>query len=161
MTNDDFDREELIRQAIAARERAYAPYSDYKVGAALLGRSGRVYTGCNVENAVYPLVTCAERTAVVKAVSEGEREFVALAVATENGGSPCGSCRQTLREFGDDIVVLIADVTGAWRETTVPWLSYCRVVSARRTCPTGNRRRDGQDALRAASGMAQASRLGG
>lgn len=119
MTNDDFDREELIRQAIAARERAYAPYSDYKVGAALLGRSGRVYTGCNVENAVYPLVTCAERTAVVKAVSEGEREFVALAVATENGGSPCGSCRQTLREFGDDIVVLIADVTGAWRETTV------------------------------------------
>jgi len=119
MTNDDFDREELIRQAIAARERAYAPYSDYKVGAALLGRSGGVYTGCNVENAVYPLVTCAERTAVVKAVSEGEREFVALAVATENGGSPCGSCRQTLREFGDDIVVLIADVTGAWRETTV------------------------------------------
>lgn len=119
MMSDDFDREELIRQAIAARGRAYAPYSDYKVGAALLCRSGRIYTGCNVENAVYPLVTCAERTAVVKAVSEGEREFVALAVATENGGSPCGSCRQTLREFGDDIVVLIADVTGAWCETTV------------------------------------------
>ena len=119
MMSDDFDREELIRQAIAARERAYAPYSDYRVGAALLGKSGRVYTGCNVENAVYPLVTCAERTAVVKAVSEGEREFVALAVATEDGGSPCGSCRQTLREFGEDIVVLITDVRGACRETTV------------------------------------------
>ena len=119
MTTTDFDREELIRQATAARERAYAPYSGYKVGAALLGRSGRVYTGCNVENAVYPLVTCAERTAVVKAVSEGEREFAALAVVTENGGSPCGSCRQTLREFGEEIVVLIADTRGAYRETTV------------------------------------------
>ncbi|RLD00608.1 MAG: cytidine deaminase [Chloroflexi bacterium] len=119
MTSDGFDRQELIRQAVAARERAYAPYSNYKVGAALLGKSGRVYTGCNVENAVYPLCTCAERTAVVKAVSEGEREFAALAVVTENGGSPCGSCRQTLREFGQDIIVLIADITGACRETTV------------------------------------------
>ena len=114
-----FDRKELIAQAQAARERAYAPYSGYRVGAALLGKSGRVYTGCNVENAVYPLVICAERTAVVKAVSEGEREFVAMAVVTENGGSPCGSCRQTLREFGADIVVLIADAAGDYRETTV------------------------------------------
>jgi len=114
-----FDRTELVAQAQAARERAYAPYSRYRVGAALLGRSGRVYTGCNVENAVYPLCTCAERVAVVKAVSEGEREFVALAVVTENGGAPCGSCRQTLREFGRDIAVLIADTTGAYRETTL------------------------------------------
>jgi cytidine deaminase len=112
-------REELVAQAMQARERAYAPYSNYQVGAALLGRSGRVYTGCNVENAVYPLATCAERTAVVKAVSEGEREFVALAVATKNGGAPCGSCRQTLREFGEDIAVIIADDSGAYRETTV------------------------------------------
>jgi cytidine deaminase len=111
--------EELVARAMAARERAYAPYSGYRVGAALLGRSGRVYTGCNVENAVYPLCICAERTAVVKAVSEGEREFVALAVITENGGSPCGSCRQTLREFGDDIAVLIADARGDYRETTI------------------------------------------
>jgi cytidine deaminase len=111
--------EELVARAMAARERAYAPYSGYRVGAALLGRSGRVYTGCNVENAVYPLCICAERTAVVKAVSEGEREFVALAVVTENGGSPCGSCRQTLREFGDDIAVLIADARGDYRETTI------------------------------------------
>ena len=112
-------REELVAQAVRAREHAYAPYSGYKVGAALLGKSGRVYTGCNVENAVYPLCTCAERTAVVKAVSEGESEFVALAVVTRNGGTPCGSCRQTLREFGEDIVVLIADTTEAYRETTV------------------------------------------
>ena len=115
----EWSQEELIAQAMQARERAYAPYSNYRVGAALLGKSGRVYTGCNVENAVYPLVICAERTAVVKAVSEGEREFVAIAVVTENGGSPCGSCRQTLREFGADILVLIADITGAYRETTI------------------------------------------
>ena len=114
-----FDREGLIARAKEARERAYAPYSGYRVGAALLGRSGRVYTGCNVENAVYPLCICAERAAVVKAVSEGEREFVAIAVVTENGGSPCGSCRQTLREFGEEIVVLIADTSGTYRETTV------------------------------------------
>lgn len=113
------DREALIAQAQAARERAYVPYSHYRVGAALLTHSGRVYTGCNVENAVYPLTICAERTAVVKAVSEGEREFVAIAVATENGGSPCGACRQMLREFGSEIVVLIADASGAYRETTV------------------------------------------
>ncbi|MDY6878307.1 MAG: cytidine deaminase [Chloroflexota bacterium] len=115
----EWSREELIARAMEVRERAYAPYSGYEVGAALLGKSGRIYTGCNVENAVYPLCTCAERTAVVKAVSEGEREFVALAVVTENGGSPCGSCRQTLCEFGADIAVLIADATGACRETTI------------------------------------------
>jgi cytidine deaminase len=109
-------REELVAQAIQVREHAYAPYSSYKVGAALLGKSGRIYTGCNVENAVYPLTTCAERTAVVKAVSEGEQSFIALAVATGNGGTPCGSCRQTLREFGQDIIVLIADAQGNYRE---------------------------------------------
>ena len=114
-----WSREKLVAQATQAREHAYAPYSGYSVGAALLGKSGRVYTGCNVENAVYPLCTCAERVAVVKAVSKGEREFVALAVVTENGGAPCGSCRQTLREFGEDTVVLIADTSGACRETTV------------------------------------------
>jgi cytidine deaminase len=119
MTTADFDREELISAAQAARARAYAPYSGYEVGAALLGKSGQVYTGCNVENAVYPLCTCAERAAIVKAVSEGERAFAALAVATENGGAPCGSCRQILREFGKETVVLIADASGAYRETSV------------------------------------------
>jgi len=115
----EWSREKLVAQAREARQRAYAPYSGYRVGAALLTKSGRIYTGCNVENAVYPLCTCAERVAVVKAVSEGEQEFDALAVVTENSGAPCGSCRQTLREFGEDIVVLIADAAGAYRETTV------------------------------------------
>ncbi|HEY76516.1 MAG TPA: cytidine deaminase [Thermoflexia bacterium] len=114
-----FDPVVLIEQAQAARDRAYAPYSNYRVGAAILGKSGTVYTGCNVENAVYPLGLCAERVALAKAISEGEREFVALAVVTENGGTPCGACRQTLREFGEEIVVLIADASGAYRETTV------------------------------------------
>ena len=115
----DLNRQALISQALEAREMAYAPYSQYLVGAALLGKSGRIYTGCNVENAVYSVTICAERTAVFKAVSDGEQEFVAIAVATENGGSPCGSCRQVLREFGKDITVLIADAVGNVRETTV------------------------------------------
>ena len=110
---------DLIQQALEVRERAYAPYSGYKVGAALLATSGRIYTGCNVENAVYPLTLCAERVAIVKAVSEGDRHFIAIAVTTENGGAPCGSCRQVLREFGEQIVVLIADRTGNYRQTTV------------------------------------------
>ena len=80
----------LVDQARQARERAYAPYSGFPVGAALLGRSGRVYTGCNVENASYPLSICAERTAVFKAVSEGERDFQAIAVVTATGATPCG-----------------------------------------------------------------------
>ncbi len=116
---DVVSREALIERAAAARERAYAPYSGYEVGAALLGESGRVYVGCNVENAVYPLSMCAERTAVFKAVCAGERDFRAIAVVTENGGAPCGSCRQVLREFGEETRVLIADGDGKWRETTV------------------------------------------
>lgn len=105
-------RKTLIRTAVEARKWAYAPYSDYLVGAALLTASGRVYDGVNVENAAYPTTICAERVAVFKAVSEGEREFQAIAVVTENGGSPCGSCRQVLAEFGLDVTVLIADVEG-------------------------------------------------
>jgi len=119
MIKTDFDRRGLVEAAQKARTNAYVPYSNYAVGAALLTRSGRLYTGANVENAVYPLTICAERTAVVKAVSEGERDFVALAVSTANGGSPCGACRQTLCEFGRDIVILIADDQGAYRETTL------------------------------------------
>ena len=114
--------QELVAQAAAARERAYAPYSRFPVGAALLGRSGRVYTGCNVENAAYPLSTCAERTALTKAVSEGERTFEAIAVVTETGASPCGACRQILREFGGpegNLRVLIADTAGKVDEYTI------------------------------------------
>ncbi len=114
MTDD-----QLIASAAAARERAYAPYSKFKVGAALKGKSGRVYTGCNVENAAYGPSMCAERTAVFKAVSEGEREFEAIAVVTENGASPCGSCRQVMMEFAPDMVVIIADIQGRARSTTV------------------------------------------
>jgi cytidine deaminase len=108
----DEQRESLIMAAREARRWAYAPYSKYYVGAALLAVSGEIYDGVNVENAAYPTSMCAERTAVFKAVSQGERKFLAIAVVTENGGSPCGSCRQVLAEFGSDIVVLIADETG-------------------------------------------------
>lgn len=95
---------ELLQDAIQAREFSYSPYSNFRVGAALLGKSGKVYTGCNVENAAYTPTNCAERTAVFKAVSEGEREFSAIAVV---GGkdtlsdmcAPCGVCRQVLAEF--------------------------------------------------------------
>jgi cytidine deaminase len=109
----------LIASAAAARERAYAPYSNFKVGAALKGKSGRVYAGCNVENAAYGSSMCAERTAIFKAVSEGEREFEAIAVVTENGASPCGCCRQVMMEFAPDMAVVIADTQGQARSTTV------------------------------------------
>jgi cytidine deaminase len=109
---NDQTREELIRLAIEARKYAYAPYSNYPVGAALLSASGKIYTGVNVENAAYPTTICAERVAVFKAVSEGERKFIAIAVVTTNGGSPCGSCRQVLAEFGLQTRVLIADGQG-------------------------------------------------
>ncbi len=112
----------LIDRALAAREKAYAPYSKYKVGAALLTADGEIYEGCNVENAAYGLCMCAERTAVFKAVSDGVREFAAIAVATENGGSPCGSCRQVLREFAPDLTVIITDAAGNFRETTLSQL---------------------------------------
>ncbi len=102
----------LIDLANEARRRAYAPYSKYRVGAALRTRSGRIFTGVNVENAAYPSSMCAERTAVFKAVSEGERDFEVIAVVTDNGGSPCGGCRQVLAEFGLETIVLIADGKG-------------------------------------------------
>lgn len=105
-------RQTLIHKARDAWQRAYAPYSDYAVGAALLTETGKIYEGVNVENAVYPLTVCGERVAVFKAVSEGERSFSAIAVVTKNGGTPCGSCRQVLAEFGLDTVVLIADLQG-------------------------------------------------
>ena len=105
--------QELAARAAHARQWAYAPYSHYTVGAALLTASGRVYDGVNVENAAYGGTICAERTAVVKAVSEGEREVLAVAVASRNGGSPCGACRQVLAEFGAGAVVLIVDDAGA------------------------------------------------
>jgi cytidine deaminase len=116
----DEERHSLIDLANEARRCAYAPYSNYPVGAALRTKSGKVFTGVNVENAAYPTGMCAERTAVFKAVSEGEREFEVIAVVTDNGGSPCGSCRQVLAEFGLDTLVLIANGKGELlQETTV------------------------------------------
>lgn len=112
-------RELLIETARQVRKWAYAPYSHYTVGAALLTASGKIYDGVNVENAVFPLTICAERTAVFKAVSEGEKEFLAMAIVTDNAGAPCGSCRQVLAEFGLDTLVIIADKDGIvrWEKT--------------------------------------------
>ena len=119
MLTDD-QKIQLIKRALQSREYAYAPYSKYKVGAALLTKSGEIFTGVNVENAAYPTGTCAERVAVFKAVSEGEKEFEAIAVASTNGGTPCGSCRQVMAEFGLDMIILIVDREGnPIQETTV------------------------------------------
>jgi cytidine deaminase len=119
----DKQREQLILGSNQVRKNAYAPYSRYKVGAALLGSSGRIYYGVNVENASFPLSICAERNAVFHAVAEGESDFQAIAVATDNGGTPCGACRQVLAEFGKDIVVLILNGEGViLQETTVETL---------------------------------------
>jgi cytidine deaminase len=106
------ERQSLIELAIEARKHAYAPYSKYPVGAALRTKTGRIYTGVNIENAAYPHTMCAERVAIFKAVSEGEKEFEMIAVVTNNGGSPCGGCRQVLAEFGLDTIVLLADGDG-------------------------------------------------
>lgn len=102
----------LINRALEARKWAYAPYSGYSVGAAVLAVSGKIYSGSNVENAAYPDSICAERVAVFSAVHQGERHFQAIAVATENGGTPCGSCRQVLAEFGLEIEILVVDREG-------------------------------------------------
>jgi cytidine deaminase len=115
---------ELCDAALGARKNAYAPYSKYQVGAAVITRDGHIFIGCNVENASYGLTNCAERTAVFTAVCQGEREFVEVAIATEDGGSPCGACRQVLSEFaprdGTPMRVFLLDASGnVARETTL------------------------------------------
>jgi cytidine deaminase len=102
----------FIKAAITAADFAYAPYSNYHVGAVLRTPDGVCFTGCNVENAAYPSCICAERTALVKAVSEGHQAFDLIVVATRNGGSPCGSCRQMLYEFAPDLRVVMVDFDG-------------------------------------------------
>ena len=106
------ESQSLIDLANEARQHAYVPYSKYPVGSALRTKTGRIYTGVNVENAAYPHTMCAERVAIFKAVSDGESEFDVIAVVTNNGGSPCGGCRQVMAEFGLDTIVLIADGDG-------------------------------------------------
>ncbi len=103
-------RDALIAAALDARRLAYAPYSNFLVGAAALSQSGRIFRGCNVENASYGLTICAERVALVGAVAEGERAFAARAIATAGGASPCGACRQFMSEFRHDLPILLIDV---------------------------------------------------
>jgi cytidine deaminase len=102
----------LVRAAKDATRNAYIPYSHYPVGAALRASDGTIFSGCNVENAAYPVTICAERVALVKAVSEGCRAFDAIAVVTPNAGSPCGMCRQMLYEFAPNLRVILADTDG-------------------------------------------------
>ena len=100
---------ELIQKAIEMRCKALAPYSNYKVGAAILTKSGRIFGGCNIENSSYSLTMCAERVALFKAVSEGETKFKALSVSTKNAGMPCGACRQVIWDICGNIPILICD----------------------------------------------------
>ena len=106
--------ESLLQAALAAREHAVAPFSHYKVGAALECRNGKIYGGCNVENSTYGLTVCAERVALWKALSEGEREFVRVAVASQGSqpAPPCGACRQLLWEFGGNLEVILGNTEG-------------------------------------------------
>lgn len=106
---------ELIAAAASVRAQAYAPYSHFAVGAALLAGDGQVYTGCNVENASYGLAICAERNAVARAVAAGQQAFRVIAVVTENGVTPCGACRQVLAEFNPQLLVIVADTAGNQR----------------------------------------------
>lgn len=106
------DKKSLLEKARAVREHAYAPYSRFKVGAALLGAGGEVFCGCNVENASYGLTCCAERAALYQGVSQGERTFTALALAAEGEVYPCGACLQALAEFAPDLEIYVADDEG-------------------------------------------------
>lgn len=128
---------ELLALAAKARERSYSPYSGFRVGAALLAASGKVYLGCNIENAAYTPTNCAERTAFFKAISEGEREFVSIAVVGgKNGISepsyPCGVCRQVMAEFcdPDSFIIYVADGDGYRMHTLSELLKFCFTPSS-------------------------------
>ena len=118
----DFDRKALLRAAMEARKFAYAPFSHFYVGAALLSTDGRIFTGCNIENSAYSPTLCAERCAVAKAVSEGVKEFAAIAVVgpEDSETTPCGVCRQVLYEFCDESLVVLCGGTDLhYTETTL------------------------------------------
>ena len=122
MEKKTFTEKDLIEKALEARKKAYVPYSHFAVGAALLAENGRVYTGCNIENASFGLTNCAERTAMFKAVSEGAREFTAIAIASRDAAPwPCGACRQVLNEFAPNIRVLVT-WQGGTESATLPEL---------------------------------------
>ncbi len=107
-------KEKLINKANEIRKRAYVPYSDFPVGAAVLASSGKIYTGVNIENASYPLTICAERVAIFKAIAAGEKDIIALAVSTDTKrpASPCGACRQVMNEFNPDLEVIMVNISG-------------------------------------------------
>lgn len=115
------DKKQLVKVALEAKEKAYSPYSQFKVGAALLTKSGKIFTGCNVEVASYGGTICAERTALVKAISEGEKEFQALCCVadTEDYCTPCGICRQFIYEFGPEVEVIMANKRGEYRTASI------------------------------------------
>lgn len=116
------DKNMLIEKAIEARSKAYVPYSKFQVGAAVLTSNDHVFLGCNVENASYGLTNCAERTAIFKAVSEGDTEIKAIAIVGDTEGpiSPCGACRQVIAEFAtDDTKIYLANLNGVVTETTI------------------------------------------
>lgn len=106
------NKSKLVKAAIKASFKSYSPYSNYKVGAAVLTANNKIFTGTNIENASYGLTLCAERVAVFKAVSDGFKKISAIAVATKDGAFPCGACRQVLYEFGPDMIVIVADFNG-------------------------------------------------
>lgn len=116
------EKEQLLQAAIKARKFAYAPYSNFQVGAAVLTKSGKIYTGCNIENASYSLTNCAERTAIFKAISEGETEFQSMLIVanTKDVISPCGACRQVIAEFfKKDTPIYLAKMNGKYEEWTI------------------------------------------
>ena len=108
---DQQQKEELLSAAVQATERSYAPYSKFQVGAALLGKNDVIYRGVNVENASYGLTICAERSAIFGAISDGQRQFELIAIASPGGVAPCGACRQVLHEFAPDIKILLVDTS--------------------------------------------------
>lgn len=118
------DYQQLVKIAEKAKEKAYVPYSNFRVGAALLTAEGEVFTGCNIENASFGLSNCAERTAIFKAISEGYKNYKAIAISTDTQDitSPCGACRQVLIEFSEDIDVIMANVEGQYEVYKIPKL---------------------------------------
>ncbi|MTI49416.1 MAG: cytidine deaminase [Firmicutes bacterium] len=119
MTSND-QYKDLIKKAMEAKEKAYVPYSKFHVGAALKTKEGKIYTGCNIESASYTPTICAERTAIAKAISEGDKDFEAIAVTGDSDYTfPCGVCRQVIREFGRDIKVIVANTEDDFRVYTL------------------------------------------
>jgi len=119
MQVDENTEKSLVFAAIDVLQNSYSPYSRFKVGAAVLGESGKIYSGSNIENASFGLTICAERSAIFNGVSAGERKFVALAVVADGEAYPCGACRQVFAEFADDdAIIIIADPQGSIIDTT-------------------------------------------